>query len=150
MLGQDVERQELVRRFGLIELLQGMLEVAAKLGIFGGNLRQHGFERGPGGRIVIQLQAQRAVAGVELQAIQQHGQYPRIVHAQPGQQKGDIGPLLFAQFFVECEQRRDGALGERQQRLHQLVGHVLVRAPYSLDQEIEGLRTLPVTEQIHQ
>ena len=48
------------------------------------------------------------------------------------------------------EQRSDGALAERQQRLDQIVVYIVVSAPDRLDEEIERLGTLPVTEQVHQ
>ena len=44
---------------------------------------------------------------------------------QSRQQKGDVGTLLLAQFFIELQQRLDGLFAEGQKRLNQVVGNVV-------------------------
>ena len=113
ILGENVERLRLVLRFGRVELFEGVLNLAAQLRRPLPEFRPASFRAPAAPRDRRTVPAECAVGGVVFQPVEQHREHARIAHAQAGQQEGDIGALLLAQFLVEREQRIDGSFAER-------------------------------------
>ncbi len=134
---------------GVRNLALQLVFLESRLDVFFGNLGQHRLKSRPRRRVAVKAEAKCAVGRVELQAVEQNRQNPRIANAQASQQEGDIASLLLAQLFVEREQALDCPFAKGKQSLDQKVVDIRL-TPDRVHEKIDRLGLRRIMKQIDQ